>query len=177
MRPYLGWHGGDGGLVSVVDGVVRLRMAGTCDGCPSSARTVSLAVETAIRELAPEVTVIHVDGASAAPAAPIESSAPVWIDLDGRPPASGQIATAEVAGARILLCRSDGTLYAYRDRCPGCGAPLDAAGLAAGLLVCGCGQRFDVRRAGQGVSVPALQLDPIPLLEDRDGVRVAMVAA
>ena len=53
VRPYLGSHGGD---VEIVDadthgGVVRLRMKGSCDGCPSSALTVKLAVEGAIREL------------------------------------------------------------------------------------------------------------------------------
>ena len=35
VRPYLGSHGGDVELLGVTDdGVVRLRMLGSCDGCP-----------------------------------------------------------------------------------------------------------------------------------------------
>ena len=70
VRPYLGSHGGD---VEIVDadthsGVVRLRMKGSCDGCPSSTLTVKLAVEGAIRELAPEVTRIGPPPAAGRPA-------------------------------------------------------------------------------------------------------------
>jgi Fe-S cluster biogenesis protein NfuA len=61
VRPYLGSHGGDVQLLGVTgDGVVRLRMLGSCDGCPSSAVTLTLAVETAIRAAAPEVSAIEV---------------------------------------------------------------------------------------------------------------------
>ena len=38
VRPYLGSHGGDVELISVdeASGVVKLRLGGSCDGCPSS---------------------------------------------------------------------------------------------------------------------------------------------
>ena len=62
VRPYLGSHGGDVELLGVdTDGVVRLRMLGSCDGCPSSSVTLQLAVEDAIQAAAPEVTSIEVD--------------------------------------------------------------------------------------------------------------------
>ena len=38
-------------------------MLGSCDGCPSSSVTLTLAVETAIRDAAPEVTGIEVEEA------------------------------------------------------------------------------------------------------------------
>ena len=60
VRPYLGSHGGDVELVEVADDVVRLRMLGNCDGCPSSSVTLKLAVEGAITEAAPEITDIQV---------------------------------------------------------------------------------------------------------------------
>ncbi|MGH3002475.1 MAG: NifU family protein [Gaiellaceae bacterium] len=41
VRPYLGSHGGDVELLGVEDGVARLRLNGTCDGCPSSAVTLT----------------------------------------------------------------------------------------------------------------------------------------
>ncbi|MFD4776143.1 NifU family protein, partial [Streptomyces sp. NPDC058427] len=37
VRPYLGSHGGDVELLDVTEeGAVRLRLLGSCDGCPSS---------------------------------------------------------------------------------------------------------------------------------------------
>ena len=64
VRPYLGSHGGDVEIVelSLDTGLVRLRMKGSCDGCPSSLLTVKLAVEAAIRESAPEASTIEVEG-------------------------------------------------------------------------------------------------------------------
>src|SRR5262245_27600759 len=35
VRPYLRSHGGNVKLLSVVDGVIRLRLQGNCHGCPS----------------------------------------------------------------------------------------------------------------------------------------------
>ena len=42
-------------FVRVADGVVYLRLEGSCHGCPSSTITMKLAVEKAIEEAAPEV--------------------------------------------------------------------------------------------------------------------------
>jgi Fe-S cluster biogenesis protein NfuA len=60
VRPYLGSHGGDVELLGVDgDGVVRLRLLGSCDGCPSSSVTLQLAVEGAVEAAAPDR---HTDG-------------------------------------------------------------------------------------------------------------------
>jgi len=40
----------------VSDGVARLRLEGSCHGCPSSTVTVQLAIEGAVQDAAPEVT-------------------------------------------------------------------------------------------------------------------------
>src|SRR5512132_1320305 len=34
VRPYMESHGGNVELISLVDGVARLRLEGSCDGCP-----------------------------------------------------------------------------------------------------------------------------------------------
>ena len=61
-RPYLGSHGGDVELLDVSDeGVVQLRLLGSCDGCPSSSVTLELAVQDAIEAAAPEIVSIEVD--------------------------------------------------------------------------------------------------------------------
>jgi Fe-S cluster biogenesis protein NfuA len=62
VRPYLGSHAGGVELLGVdLEGVVRLRLEGSCDGCPSSTMTVKLAIERAIEEAAPEVTAVEVE--------------------------------------------------------------------------------------------------------------------
>ena len=53
VRPYLGSHGGDVAVLSVAEAsdgaAVRLQFSGSCKSCPSSAVTLELTVEDAIR--------------------------------------------------------------------------------------------------------------------------------
>lgn len=61
--PYLESHGGNVELLSIdEEGAVRLRLHGTCHSCPSSSVTLKLVIEEAIREAAPEVTAVIVEG-------------------------------------------------------------------------------------------------------------------
>jgi Fe-S cluster biogenesis protein NfuA len=63
VRPFLAQHGGDVELLGIDDqlGAVKLRLLGSCDGCPSSSSTLQGAVEVAILEAAPEVVRIVVE--------------------------------------------------------------------------------------------------------------------
>src|SRR3954447_15082750 len=63
VRPYLLAHGGGVELLGVEDDVVRLRLEGACNGCPSSAVTLRSAVEDAIARAASDVERIEADGA------------------------------------------------------------------------------------------------------------------
>ena len=81
VRPYLGSHAGGVHYVGVTDGVARLRLEGNCDGCPSSAITVQLAIEGAVQDAAPEVTEVVVEGVTEAPAPP----GPVLLQIGPRP--------------------------------------------------------------------------------------------
>lgn len=65
VRPALGTHGGDVTLLSVRDGVVRVRLEGSCHGCPSSTITMQMTIQCAIEEAAPEVIRIDVEGLEA----------------------------------------------------------------------------------------------------------------
>jgi Fe-S cluster biogenesis protein NfuA len=49
MRPFVESHGGTIAVDSIVDGVVKVQMLGSCDGCPSSASTLTGGVEEALR--------------------------------------------------------------------------------------------------------------------------------
>jgi Fe-S cluster biogenesis protein NfuA len=68
VLPYLESHGGSVELLGVREGVVRLRLEGSCSGCPSSTMTLKLAIEQAIFKAAPDVEEVRAEGA--VPAAP-----------------------------------------------------------------------------------------------------------
>ena len=55
IRPALQADGGDIQLVSVEDGIVKVRLIGACSGCPMSQMTMTQGVETAIKKVVPEV--------------------------------------------------------------------------------------------------------------------------
>jgi Fe-S cluster biogenesis protein NfuA len=69
VRPYLATHGGGVELLGVQDGVARLRLKGSCSGCPSSALTLKSAVEEAIHQAAPDIADIVAED-DPAPASP-----------------------------------------------------------------------------------------------------------
>jgi nitrite reductase/ring-hydroxylating ferredoxin subunit len=78
----------------------------------------------------------------------------------------------------VLVCSVRGTLYAYRDACAGCGTSLADGELDREVLTCAaCGARYNARLAGKSLDDPALHLDPLPLLTDSQGVRVAVPEA
>ena len=56
IRPAVQMDGGDIELVDVVNGLVKLRLVGSCSGCPSSTMTLKMGIERAIRAEVPEIT-------------------------------------------------------------------------------------------------------------------------
>ncbi|MBW3590762.1 MAG: NifU family protein, partial [Actinobacteria bacterium] len=49
-------------FLELVDGVARLQLNGSCDGCPSSAVTLKSAVEEALKSALPEVIRVEAVG-------------------------------------------------------------------------------------------------------------------
>ena len=49
IKPLVESHGGDIEVVSVIDGVVSVRMHGTCNGCASSSATLTYGLEAALK--------------------------------------------------------------------------------------------------------------------------------
>lgn len=191
VRPYLGSHGGSVEIVGIEDETVHIRMDGSCNGCPSSAVTLTYAIERAILEVAPEIARVVADDLEEAPAssliqigdggasAPLPPPAPTWSELEMPDPlAAGQLRSQMLDGTRLLLLRAGEDLFAYRNACPQCGSFMERGMLAAEVLSCpGCGQEFDVRHAGRSLGSNELHMSPLPLLVDGDHIRVAVPAA
>ncbi len=190
VRPYMKSHGGDVELVDIEDGVARLRLKGSCNGCGASSSTLELAVEKALQEAAPDLLGMDVEGAvesritgTPLPLAPAGSggdalpSLDTWSVLEGTDDlGDDEIRAVQVAGRPLVVARVEGSLLAYLDRCAACGAALAGATLSEGVLTCpSCARTFFLPRAGRSLDGERLQLEPVPLLADaRAGARVAL---
>jgi Fe-S cluster biogenesis protein NfuA/nitrite reductase/ring-hydroxylating ferredoxin subunit len=188
VRPYLQSHGGNVELLGVKEGVARLRMQGSCSGCPSSTVTLRLAIEEAIQKTAPDLEGIEAEGVAEEPKpAPTIIAGPTlrkkekkrpqedgasWTVVGGLPQLpSGGMLVKEVSDEPVLFLKLGDDFYAYRHLCPGCGESLEGGGLDEAVLTCsGCSRRYDVRRAGRCLDDPQLHLEPIPLLVDEVAV-------
>ena len=191
VRPYMESHGGGVEVLSLEDGVLRLRLEGSCDGCAASSATLELAIKKALMDAAPDLLDLEVEGAVEPPAAapdipgtplPLAPAVPPvsgWLGVDGVAdlPAGAQ-AAVNAGGVDLLVANVNGTLLAYRDECASCGSALHGGGLDEGIFVCpSCSARFDLPRAGRGVEDATLQLGPVPLLrEGATQVRVALTS-
>ena len=172
-------------------GVVRLRLVGSCDGCPSSSVTLQLAVEAAIHEAAPEIVSIVADGASEQPATngtevAVElsrkvaaSHAGMGAGLRDQPPARGPARAPRPRGRRGRLLSIGRRALRLRRPVPG---------------VRRCPPRRLARR--RGAALPHVRappttcaspvaastgthahLEPVPLLDDGGIVKISLAAA
>jgi Fe-S cluster biogenesis protein NfuA/nitrite reductase/ring-hydroxylating ferredoxin subunit len=199
VRPYMESHGGDVELLGIQDGVARLGLQGSCNGCAASHATLELAIKQALDEHAPDLMGLEVQGIAQAPAhahplpmaealfelplvhsgpaglPPASPPGPRWVMLDDlAQPGAGELRTVEAEGAELVLANVGGSLLAYRDACASCGGPLHDGELAGSMLRCpGCLVEFDLPRAGRAAGGEPLQLTPVPLLTT-DGLRVAV---
>ena len=180
VRSYLHSHGGDVELIGIDDGAVRLRLKGSCQGCPSSAMTLKLAVEDAIYEAAPNVTTVLAEGLAEPSVAPNGNGAGsddgIWEDVPGVDALThGRVQAFEIKGRSILFCRIGDSYYAYGNICPGCNQSLQDGRLDSDRLVCShCERQYDLVLAGRSLNEPDLQLEPFPLLVTAGHARIAI---
>lgn len=194
LRPYMGSHGGNVELLDVTaEGVVKLRLEGSCHGCPSSHVTLKYAIEEEIYKAAPDVVALQVEGvietqparpAGFIPLSELMGDTPTtnsdgWVEVAGLTSLQeGALRTIEVSGLPVLFCRVGETFYAYRHTCPNCSQLLGQAKLAGKDLVCAtCGYHYDVMRAGRSLDNPNIHLSPFPLLAERDQFKIALPSA
>ncbi len=60
VRPSLQADGGDVELIDVgEDGVVKVKLQGTCAGCPMSQMTLKMGIEKILKQNVPEVTSVE----------------------------------------------------------------------------------------------------------------------
>jgi Fe-S cluster biogenesis protein NfuA/nitrite reductase/ring-hydroxylating ferredoxin subunit len=194
VRPYIESHGGGLELIDVEDGVVHVRMSGSCNGCAASSITLRRGVEEKLRERVEgfkEVVAHEPEGEEAADQQngaggptllQIEDlRKPVFVDAgslaDLEP---GELKAVEVDGKSILIVNVEGEPYAFRNVCPTDGrSPLDGGRLAGTVIVCpwhNCA--YDARSGKRADDEPgAADLAVVPVAVRDGALQVAVNVA
>lgn len=174
VKPYMDSHGGSVEIVSLENGVAKLKLSGNCKGCPSSASTLELGIKDAIEELCPDLLGLEVEGVTASPKKERDSNEKGWSIINGPGKLSnGSMMAVESKGISLIVCRTNNLLYAYRNFCPACERPFTNGTLNENVLACQLGHGYDVQHAGICTSDPVIHLDPFPLLEEGGIVKIA----
>ena len=183
VYPYFKSHGGKLELLGVKEGRVRVRLSGSCEGCPGTATTLKRVVEEALQEGFPgfRELVAEEPPSPHPPEKPIQlgrkpKRRPRWVSvghLEDLEP--GEIRALRPEGTSLILVRLDGEVYAYRNGCPpGSVLTLHLGQLEGSTLVCpwhGC--RYDVRTGNREDGAEGkLQMLPVAV---RDGeIKIAV---
>lgn len=177
VKPYMDSHGGSVEIVSLENGIAKLRLSGSCKGCPSSASTLELGIKQAIEELCPDLEGLEVEGMveenhSSYTAPKTEVG---WKVIKGVSDLqNGKFKMLEIPGTDLLICRVNDKLYAYKNFCPACERTFNNGTLQENILSCQLGHRYDVQHAGVCVDDADLHLEPFPLLQENGAVKIAV---
>jgi nitrite reductase/ring-hydroxylating ferredoxin subunit/Fe-S cluster biogenesis protein NfuA len=180
VYPYFQSHGGKLELLGVEDGRVRVRLSGSCEGCPGTATTLQRVVEETLREGFPGFKELVAEEPPPAPKNIVQLGRrplrrPRWVsagrleDLE-----TGTLQPWRLEGVPLLLTLLDGEVYAYRDGCPpGSALTLQLGRVEGTTLVCpwhGC--RYDLRTGKREDAEGKLSVLPVAV---RDGeVKIAL---
>ena len=174
IRPYMESHGGQVTLLGIEDGIVHLRLEGSCKSCRASSSTLELAVRQALEQAAPDLEGMEVEGVleESQGLPTVSPTAPSWFEVDVP---SGPLTAASVGEQALVIAEVEGTLLAFANRCADCGGPLDTGTLVEGALTCpSCSRSYFLPRAGRSMDDDGFQLGPVPLLRDNGSVKVAL---
>jgi len=174
VKPYIDSHGGSVEIVSLENGIAKIKLSGSCKTCPSSSSTLELGIRQSIEEICPDLIGLEVDGIAGLPLT-TKSLLKGWKTINGLSDLpSGSMRFLEISGIPVIVCRVNNQLYAYKNLCPGCERPFNSGRLEEDLLTCQLGHRYDIRHAGICTDDPGIHLDPIPLLEQDNIVTMAL---
>ena len=181
VRPYMESHGGNVELLGIEDGIVKLRLEGSCKSCRASSSTLELAVQQALQQFAPDLLGMDVEGVMEEEdeagitgiALPMTNGSPGWHKLDIDAPAL--LTATNVDGTSLVVANVEGTLLAYRNECAGCGSELAGGALDSGALACpSCGRSYFLPQDWLSMDDDNLQLDPITLLREAEEIKLAL---
>lgn len=179
VRPYMDSHGGSVEIVSLENGIAKLKLSGNCKGCPSSSATLELGIKQAIEENCPDLLGLEVEGATSinlvSNGKTQTLSSQGWKTITGVDKlTNGEMKPVEISGTQLIVCKVSEQLYAYRNVCPACDLPLNTGKLEENVISCKLGHSYDIQKAGKCMIDDDLHLDPFPLLHENGMVKVAI---
>ncbi len=166
IRPYIESHGGGLELLGVEEGVVHVRLSGSCNGCAGSAITLRRGVEEILREHyanfkevvahEPEEDetaeqrnggnggpqLLQIEGLKKPEGAEqpqgMKMRRPVFVEAGKLEElAPGELKAVDVEGTSVLIINVEGEPYAFKNHCAlEARLPLDGGRLAGSALVC-----------------------------------------
>jgi nitrite reductase/ring-hydroxylating ferredoxin subunit len=181
LGPYIASFGCSIEVLDVKSGVVHLSISCPGNGIADAKQKLMYDVEAVLREGFSGFRSIELHEPTANPA-PIQPgkfiplqqiraiTRPVFTPVapfESFPP--GTLKGIEAEGVRILLCKLDGEVYAYRNACPGSILPLDAAQLKGNTLLCPWHNCVYDIRTGKRLDGGTGRLQVIPVAI-RDGI-------
>jgi nitrite reductase/ring-hydroxylating ferredoxin subunit/Fe-S cluster biogenesis protein NfuA len=183
IRPMLASHGGDVELVAVEPPAAEVRFLGACNGCPASVLTFYAGVKKAIQEHVPEIEEILQAKGLGGGASAVHFNSPFAADqgegwalalrLADLP--DGATRAVEVKDRSLLLSRFGDRVTCFENACAHMGLPLDDGEIGERLITCPHhGFRYSLE-SGECLTVPEVQLQPLPvrLVGDRIEVELA----
>ncbi len=179
VRPYMDSHGGSVEIISLEDGIAKLKLNGNCKGCPSSSATLELGIKQAIEENCPDLIGLEVEGATSinliSNGKTQTLSSQGWKTITGVDKlTNGEMKPVELSGIQLVVCKTNDQLYAYRNVCPACDLPLNTGKLDANIISCKLGHSYDIQQAGKCTLDEDLHLDPFPLLQENGSVKISV---
>ena len=174
VYPYFRSHGGKLEVLGVEEGRVRVRLSGSCQGCPGTSVTLKRVVEEALREGFPGFSeLVAEEPVEAQHSAPLQIGhrplrRPRWVPVGRLEDISpGEMRALRPEGTPLLLVRLGGEVYCFRDGCPPESTlTLHLGRLEGSTLICpwhGC--RYDARTGKrQDAQVGAQHAAPLPVL-------------
>ena len=178
IRPYIHSHGGEVEVLAVEDGVVHVRLSGSCRGCAGSAMTLRRGIEEVLREDFPGFTelVAH-EPDQAQPLLQVQKlRRPVFVEAGAlEDVAPGELRPVVVEDVPVLLANVGGEVYAFRNGCAIDGLPLEGGRLSGTILVCPWHNCAYDARTGKRLDDPASPpLAVVPIAVQDGAVKVAV---
>lgn len=182
VRPYMDSHGGSVEIVSLEEGIAKLRLSGSCKGCPSSSVTLELGIKEAIEENCPDLLGLEVEGAVSLKKDLNQNGKELqqattkgWkVINDVNQFRNGTMTVLEISGVSLIICRVNDQFYAFRNLCPGCDLPLNDGTIEGTQISCRLGHKYEIQLAGKCTDDPSIHLGPFPLLQENDTIKVSV---
>jgi len=176
VRPYMQSHGGEVEVLEVQEGMVHVRLQGTCTTCAASTATLKNGIEVALRQGLPgfQGLVVHeaepaeevpglielpMAGKAPTPQGPVFAQvAELFTLLEGR------VMNVQAGDKSAILVRFGPEVNAFDSTCPSCNRSLKEAKLSGTVLVCPWQNCAYDARSGQrvdGEAKPGLRVYPV----------------